>query len=70
MNKFLIALLGGITLGFLFAPAKGSETRKYLKDSFDDLKDSLVSEIKELKAETEALASDPELAYDEAYSHA
>jgi gas vesicle protein len=37
MNKVVIALATGFTLGILFAPRKGSETRQRLVDGFDDL---------------------------------
>jgi len=41
MNKVLMALLAGIAVGILIAPAKGSETRKKLQDGFDRLADNL-----------------------------
>jgi len=39
MNKFFLTLTAGIAIGILLAPAKGSETRKKLRDSLDELKD-------------------------------
>jgi len=39
MNKFLLTLLGGIVIGILVAPDKGSKTRQKLLDGFDDYKD-------------------------------
>ena len=39
MNKFFLALTAGIAIGILIAPAKGSETRKKIKDAVDELKD-------------------------------
>ncbi len=41
MNKTLIALLAGIAIGILIAPAKGSETRKKIKKGLDGLGDGL-----------------------------
>ena len=46
MNKVLIALLAGIAVGMLIAPAKGSETREKILDSFNGLTDNL-SDLKE-----------------------
>lgn len=46
MNKALVALLAGIVIGILIAPAKGSETRKKLKKGLDGLGDGL-SELKD-----------------------
>jgi gas vesicle protein len=54
MNKVLIAFLAGATLGILFAPDKGSKTRKKLSDGFDDLKSSLQDEYQEFFPETSA----------------
>lgn len=51
LEKFAIGALVGAGLGILFAPNKGSETRKILKDKFDDLlnkvKDIDVKEVKD-----------------------
>ena len=41
MNKFFLALTAGIAIGILIAPAKGSETRKKIKDAVDELKDEI-----------------------------
>ena len=46
MNKVLIALLAGIAVGMLIAPAKGSETREKIVDGFSGLTDNL-SDLKE-----------------------
>jgi gas vesicle protein len=43
-GKFLLGAAIGAALGVLFAPAKGSETRKALKKKLDDLIDK-VSEV-------------------------
>ena len=44
-NNVLLGILGGVAvgaaLGILFAPAKGSETRKKIADKGNDLKDLL-----------------------------
>ncbi len=39
MNKFFLTLTVGITIGVLLAPAKGSVTRKKIRDTLDELKD-------------------------------
>lgn len=41
MNKILVALLAGIAVGMLIAPAKGAETREKIMDGFNDLADEL-----------------------------
>lgn len=47
-NEFFTFLGGiaiGVGLGILFAPEKGSVTREKLKQDFDDLKDTIKSNI-------------------------
>lgn len=46
-GKFLVGIGAGVGLGFLFAPEKGSETRKALKVKLQEL----VNEVKNLDAE-------------------
>lgn len=49
-RSILAGLLGfaaGVTVGILFAPEKGTETRKKLKQNFDDLSEELKSEFSE-----------------------
>ncbi len=46
MNKTLIALLTGIAVGILIAPAKGSVTRKKLKTRMNGFTEGL-SELKD-----------------------
>lgn len=50
-GKFILGAAVGAGLGILFAPEKGSETRKVLKNKFDDLlikvKEIDVEEVKE-----------------------
>jgi hypothetical protein len=41
MNKFFLTLAAGIAIGILIAPAKGSKTRKKLKDGLNGFKDEL-----------------------------
>ena len=51
MGKFVLGAAIGGTLGVLFAPKKGSETRKDLKEKIDDLiektKNIEIEEVKE-----------------------
>jgi gas vesicle protein len=55
MNKLLIGLLGGIVLGVLFAPAKGSVTRKQLRASFDSWKDTVLTDMEDFNTELKEL---------------
>jgi gas vesicle protein len=41
MNKFLITVLAGVAIGILIAPAKGSETRKKIQKTLDELANEL-----------------------------
>ena len=41
MEKILIAFLAGVTVGVLFAPAKGSDTRNKIKSGVQGLADDL-----------------------------
>lgn len=46
-GKFILGAAVGAGLGILFAPEKGSETRKVLKNKFDDL----LAKVKEIDVE-------------------
>ena len=66
-GKFILGAAIGAGLALLFAPAKGSETRKQLAKKFDELKnkiqeidleevkDDLENKIEEIKSELEDL---------------
>lgn len=72
-GKFILGALAGISLGFLFAPKKGSDTRAELKEKIDELlakikdvdasevKQNIENKIEEIKKELEDL--DKEKAY-------
>jgi gas vesicle protein len=41
LQRLFTATLSGIVLGILIAPAKGTETRRKLSDSVDNIKDKI-----------------------------
>ena len=62
---FVAGAAAGLTLGLLFAPEKGEETRRKLKDAAGDAVDSIKdragsakTEIEELKAELKDKSED------------
>jgi len=58
-SKFITGLLlgaaAGVVLGILFAPNKGSETRKKLAKKGEDLRDDIKDKLKDIRAEAEEL---------------
>jgi gas vesicle protein len=51
-SKIIVATLAGVTtgivLGLLFAPDKGSETRRKISDKYTDLSDQVKNKISDL----------------------
>lgn len=47
MNKVLLGLLGGMILGIILAPDKGSETLRRIKSRLNDYKDQASEKAEE-----------------------
>jgi len=63
-SKLLVGFAAGIVVGMLFAPDKGSETRRKISEKSNDLKtrfsdfvDSLSSKVDDLADEAEGFAN-------------
>jgi gas vesicle protein len=63
MNKLFIGFVAGLLAGVLFAPGKGSKTRKRiarrgreLKDKFNDMVDSVSDKFESLEEEADEFA--------------
>jgi gas vesicle protein len=54
MNKLLLGLLAGITIGVLLAPDKGSETLRRLRSRINDYKDQAEDEAGELASQAKS----------------
>jgi gas vesicle protein len=48
MKKAFYLILAGVVIGILVAPDKGSETRRKLKDGFDDWKEGAMDQINDV----------------------
>jgi gas vesicle protein len=48
MKKALYLILAGVAIGILVAPAKGSETRRKLRTTFDDWKEGAMDQVNDM----------------------
>jgi gas vesicle protein len=55
-TKVITGVLAGVVVGILIAPRKGSETRKKLSDSVNDLSDCIQDIIEVTREKVNALA--------------
>lgn len=57
-SKLLIGLAAGVVIGVLFAPDKGSETRRKIVDKGNDLKNKFNDFVDSLADKVDDLADD------------
>lgn len=63
MNKVIVAFASGVIIGLLYAPAKGSDTRKKIanlgnscKETWNDITDSIAGRIDSVKSKVDDMA--------------
>lgn len=60
MNKILLGFTTGLLVGILFAPDKGSHTRRKIADTGSDLKDKFNDFVDQLSGSVEDIEEDAE----------
>jgi len=58
---FLIGAAAGASLGILLAPDKGANTRRKIKEKFEDLGEMATAQLKKLKRKKQEQEMDSEL---------
>ncbi len=63
MNKVIVAFASGVIIGLLYAPAKGSDTRKKIanlgnrcKETWNDITDGIAERIDSVKSKVDDVA--------------